>query len=86
MGLLLRLEGAAALGAALKEMPAHEEHRKQLASVLQETENQTRSQIAEAGRAAAELRYSAESPGSRRNTPSLAKHRHSWRRNQEKRE
>eukprot|EP00903_Cladosiphon_okamuranus_P011267 g10625.t1 len=52
-----RREGVAALESALREFPAHEERRKRLATVLQETENDTRSQIAEAARAAAELRF-----------------------------
>lgn len=52
----VRLEGAAALESTLRELPAHEEQRQQLAAVLQQVENETRSQIAEASRAAAELR------------------------------
>lgn len=52
-----RLEGAAALESTLRELPVHEEQRQQLASVLQQAENETRSQIAEAARTAAELRY-----------------------------
>eukprot|EP00752_Nemacystus_decipiens_P010088 g8989.t2 len=55
-----RRTGAAALELSLRELPVHEEKCKQLLSVLQQTENELRSQIAEAARAAAELRRSAK--------------------------
>lgn len=54
-----RMEGSATLVAALNEMPRHEEKRKQLSSMLQHTEQHTRSEIAEAARSAAELRCSS---------------------------
>lgn len=51
-----RCEGFADLLAALSEVPAHEYKRQQLVSMLQQTEAQTRSEIAEAARSAAGLR------------------------------
>ncbi|CAM9369946.1 unnamed protein product, partial [Scytosiphon promiscuus] len=57
---LTRLEGSTALVAALGRMPAHEEKRNQLISMLQQTERETRGEIAEAARSTAELRRSAK--------------------------
>ncbi len=51
-----RLGGGAALETALRKMPAHEEKRLRLLSELQQLENQTRREIAEAARSGAELR------------------------------
>lgn len=50
------VRGSAALVAALSKVPAHEEKRRQLTSLLRNIENQTRSDIAETARSAAELR------------------------------
>lgn len=50
------IRGSAALVAALSEIPAHEEKRRQLTVLLRDIENQTRSDIAETARSAAELR------------------------------
>ncbi|CAB1118679.1 unnamed protein product [Ectocarpus sp. CCAP 1310/34] len=51
-----RCEGFADLVAALSEVPAHENKRQHLASILQQTEDQTRSEIADAARLAAGFR------------------------------
>lgn len=50
------VKGSATLVAALSKVPPHEEKRRQLTSLLRGIENQTRSDIAEAARSAAELR------------------------------
>lgn len=52
-----RAEGSATLTVVLRNMPVHEEKRKQTTSFLQDHESKTRSRIAEVGRLAAELRY-----------------------------
>lgn len=56
LGSRTRLEGSAGLSAAVLRIPPHEEKRRQLMSMLHDTENKTRTEIAEAARSTAELR------------------------------
>ncbi|CAM9281563.1 unnamed protein product, partial [Ectocarpus sp. 4 AP-2014] len=55
-----RREGLADLMAALSEVPAHENRRQHLASMLQQTEHQAQSEIADTARSAARFRRMAK--------------------------